>query len=98
MQDMLDSSYFPPVLGVITDEPYVLAGRALDAVTATGLPTLVFVDERGNVYANATSYALLFPMADVVGTYVPGALLDDVAADIRACVAPRLAAIGIAID
>jgi hypothetical protein len=98
MQDMLDSSYFPPVLGVISDEPYVLAGRVLEAVTATGLPTLVFVDDRGKVYAHASPYGLSFPMDDVVGTYVPGALLDDVAADVRACVGPRLAAIGIAID
>ena len=95
MHDIIDELVSPQKLGKISAEPYRLAEEAFKAVKAYRVPTTVFVDPDGTVYAQPTVYAADHAMDEIVGIYSPGIAIHDIADDVRASVAPRLAAIGI---
>lgn len=92
---MIDELVSPRMLGKISAEPYRLAGEAFAAVKNFRVPTTVFVDPDGTVYAQPTVYAADHTMDEIVGIYSPGIGIHDIADDLRASMAPRLAAIGI---
>ena len=99
MFDILDSTTAAREIGSISAQPNHLAQEALRAFKSFGgVPTMVFVDERGTVFALPSAYAPDQPIAEIIGTYAGNVLLDDIADDIRASVAPRLAAIGILVN
>ncbi|HEU4663786.1 MAG TPA: hypothetical protein VFS55_07130 [Dokdonella sp.] len=98
MYDMFDSLISPRNLGRIFAEPARLAEEAVEAVTTFRVPTTVFIDPEGTVFAQPTAYAADHVMDEIVGIYAPGIRLDDIADDLRASVAPRLAAIGILVN
>jgi hypothetical protein len=95
MHDIIDELVSPQKLGKISAEPCRLADEAFKAVKTYRVPTTVFVDPDGTVYAQPTVYAADHAMDEIVGIYAPGIGIDDIADDLRASVAPRLAAIGI---
>lgn len=95
MHDMLDSLFSPAKLGMISSEPNRLAREALKAIRKFAVPTTVFVDHGGTVLAQPTAYAADHPVDEIVGIYSTDIDAEDIADDLRACVAPRLAAIGI---
>lgn len=95
MHDILDAMISPRKLGMIAGEPHRLAMEAMKALKSYGVPTTVFVDPDGSVFAQPTAYAADHTMDEIVGIYGPGITVGDIADDLRASVAPRLAAIGI---
>ena len=98
MYDMFDSLISPRELGRMFAEPEHLAEEAAKAVAAFRVPTTVFIDPEGNVFAQPAAYAADHAMDEIVGIYSPGIGMDDIADDLRASVAPRLAAIGILVN
>ena len=95
MHDIIDELVSPRKLGEISAEPQRLAEEAFKAVKEYRVPTTVFIDPDGNVYAQPTVYAADHAMDEIVGIYSPGIRVRDIADDLRASAAPRLAAIGI---
>lgn len=96
MFDILDSTTSARELGSISGQPNRLAQEALRALKAfDGVPTMVYVDDHGKVFALPSAYAPDQPIAEIIGTYAGNVPFEDVADDIRASVGPRLAAIGI---
>ncbi len=95
MHDMIDSLFSPAKLGMISAEPRRLAKDARKAIRNFGVPTTVFIDRQGNVIAQPTAYAADHPVDEIVGIYGEYIDVEDIADDLRACVAPRLASIGI---
>jgi hypothetical protein len=98
MYDILDAKLPARRLGTISGLPYRLAKEALKALKEFGVPTLVFTDVHGVVYAQPAANATEHPVDEIVGIYGGTINADDIADDIRASVGPRLAAIGILVN
>jgi hypothetical protein len=98
MHDILDSMLKPMKLGMISTEPYRLAKEALKAIKVNSVPTTPFVDPLGAVFAPSTVYAADHSTDEIIGIYVSGISIHDIADDLRASAGPRLAAIGILVN
>ena len=95
MHDMFDSLFSPATLGSTSTEPARLAKAARKAIRNFGVPTTVFIDCHNAVIAQPTAYAGDHDVDEIVGIYGPDIEAEDIADDLRAGIAPRLAAIGI---
>lgn len=96
MQDILDPRLSPIKLGLLSVEALRLARNARDALNRYGVPMAVFVDPNGEVYAHPAAYSTNRPSDEMIGVYAPGMAEADIAEDLRAAEAARLAAMGMA--
>lgn len=95
MQDILDPRISPRKLGALSTEAVRLAREARMALGRFGVPTAVFFDGTGDLYAHPAAYSSVVAATEMVGVYSPGVGEAQIAEDIRVAAAARLAAIGI---
>jgi hypothetical protein len=95
MHDILDSRVSPTWLGMITEHPACLAEKARKALRRFAVPTTLFLDRAGAVYAQPAAYANNHPVDEIIGIYGASICAEDLADDLRATATARLAAIGI---
>lgn len=95
MQDILDSTVLSQKLGMISMDPRQLAKQAKDSAKGFGVPTIVFVDAQGQVFAHPAAYAVDRAVDEIVGTYTHTVANADLVDDLLAVLGPRLGAIGI---
>ncbi|RYD14291.1 MAG: hypothetical protein EOP90_13815 [Lysobacteraceae bacterium] len=94
MYDILDPLVLPRKLGTISTAPALVAREASRALKAFGVPTTVFLDRNGDVYAQPAVYAHDHPVDEIVGIYSSGIDTSDIAEDLGITLGARLAAIG----
>jgi hypothetical protein len=95
MQDILDPRISPRKLGALSTEAVRLAREARMALGRYGVPTAIFFDGTGDLFAHPAAYASGVAATELVGVYSPGVGEAEIAQAIRVAAAARRAAIGI---